>query len=405
MKFIVNGTVLTPYILIQDGVVAIEDGVIRHVGERHLILPDGVSDDSSILDAGGGYILPGFVDIHTHGALGIDIIDAKADELEKLCQFLPATGVTTFVPTTVTMPVGKILDFLSGMRAFLARAHPTGASIPGIHLEGPCINIEQRGAHDPNYIILPTPEFTSQLHAYADIITTITIAPELPGALEMIACLSSEGIMFSAGHCMAMEWHLHAAVEHGLRHVTHLINNMNSLARVNMRRTAGTIEAALLDDRLTAELIADRNIMTPTLFKLAVRAKGIHRLAAITDSCPLTGNPPGDYRLWGRDVVLETDKVYLLDRSAYAGSVITMDTCFRTLLEYFGISLQEAVYLTSTTPAKIIGSGSRIGALVPGADADIVLMDRSLQVQATLIHGELVYLSGKQGSGKWRARD
>lgn len=391
MLFIVNGTVITPYVIIQDGVVAVEDGVIRQVGSRHQILPNGISEDLWILDAGGGYILPGFVDIHTHGALGIDVLDADAAGLEQLCSYLPTTGVTTFVPTTVTMPVQKILDVLSRMKSFLSKTHPLGARIHGIHLEGPCINAEQRGAHDPDYIILPTLEFTSQLKDYADIITTITIAPELPGALEMIDSLSREGILFSAGHCMAMEWHLQSAIEHGLRHVTHLMNNMNSLARVNMKRSAGTIETALLDDRLTAELIADRNIMTPTLFRLALRAKGVHRLAAITDACPLTGNPPGSYLLWGRQVVLETDKVYLPDRSAYAGSVITMDACFRTLLDYFGVSIQEAVFLTSTTPAKIIGSEGRIGMLSPGAEADIVIMDRSLQIQATLIHGNLAY--------------
>jgi N-acetylglucosamine-6-phosphate deacetylase len=394
MLILLNGTVVTPNLIIPNGAVSVEDGLIRAVGPQAGLQ---VRPADTVIDAHGGTIVPGFVDIHTHGALGIDVSEAGPEDLHRLGRFLPSTGVTTFVPTTVTMPEKQVFQTLERFMTFLAQPHhPQEARIPGIHLEGPFINKEQKGAHNPDYIILPEARWVRQLRDYARIIKIITVAPELPGVVELVSELSQAGIVCSIGHTMAMEWDIEAGIRAGLKHVTHLMNNMNTLARVNMKRVAGTVETALVDDRLTAEVIADRNILSATLFRLAFLAKGVERLAAVTDACPLTGLPPGEYQLWGRPVILEQDKVFLPDRSAFAGSVITMDRCFRTLLDYFGMTLQDAVFLVTATPARIIGEGSHTGSIEPGKDADLVLLDQSFQVTATVIQGKMVYPSAAE---------
>jgi len=389
MLIFLNGTVVTPNLIIPDGAVAVEDYIIREVKPRSEVQ---VNENDTIIDARGGTILPGFVDIHTHGAMGIDVSEATLEDLHRLCRFLPSTGVTTFIPTTVTMPEEEVFQTLERFRIFLAQPHHPGeARVAGIHLEGPFINPEQKGAHNPEYITLPDVRWAERLLTYASIIKIITVAPELPGVLDLVSKLAQAGIVCSVGHSMAMEWDIAAGVQAGLRHVTHLMNNMNTLARVNMKRVAGTVESALVDDRLTAEVIADRNILSPALFRLAYKVKGVKHLAAITDACPLTGLPPGDYLLWGRPVVLQQDKVFLPDRSAFAGSVTTMDYSFKTLLDYFGLGLQEATYLATATPATIIGQAGHTGSLEPGKDADLVLLDPNFQVAATFIRGEMAY--------------
>jgi N-acetylglucosamine-6-phosphate deacetylase len=393
MLIILNGTVVTPNLIIQNGAVSIEDSIIREVGPQEGLQ---IHETDTIIDAHGGYILPGFVDIHMHGAMGIDVSVAGSEDLHRLCRFLPSTGVTTFVPTTVSLPEEQVFQTLERFKSFLAQPHPQEALVAGVYLEGPFINKEQKGAHNSDYVTLPDARWVRRLRDYASIIKIITVAPELPGVLDLVFQLSQTGILFSVGHSMAMEWDIEEGIQAGLKHVTHLMNNMNTLSRVNMKRMAGTVETALVDDRLTAEVIADPNILSPTLFRLAFLAKGVERLAAITDSCPLTGLAPGEYQLWGRPVILEQDKVFLPDRSAFAGSVITMDCCFKSLMDYFGMTLQDAVFLVTATPAKIIGEAAHIGSLETGKDADIILLEKSYQVAATFIKGKIVY----QGTAK-----
>ncbi len=235
--------------------------------------------------------------------------------------------------------------------------------------------------------------------AYADIIKIVTLAPELPGALDLIRALSQRGIMVSAGHTMAIDRELATAVEAGLRHVTHLFGNMGGLRRENLTRVAGTIETALYDDRLTTEIIGDGYHISPTLMKLALKAKGPERLAIVTDASPLMGMPSGRYQVWGIDALVEGETSFLPDRSAFAGSVVPMHRCLRTVVQRTGISLAEGLRMVSATPAAILGIAGK-GALAPGKDADIVILDAALDVAQTIIGGKVFFDKGRNDHGK-----
>jgi N-acetylglucosamine-6-phosphate deacetylase len=329
--------------------------------------------------------------MHTHGALGHDLMSATPASLEAIARFLPKYGVTAFVPATVTAPTEEILRALELAQQILSEPHITGAEILGVHIEGPYIDQEMRGAHRRDAIRNPDPEEYTALLEYSDIISWVTLAPELPGALSLIQALRNRDILVGAGHTLAMESDVERAIEVGLGHVTHLYGNMGSFRRINLTRVAGMTEVALLDDRLTAEIIGDGYHISPGLMKLAYKTKGANRLAVVTDASPLVGLPPGRYNLWGIDVVLEEETSYLPDRSAFAGSVTTMDRCLRNVVRMMGAPLEEALRMVSTTPASILGVAQRKGSLAPGKDADVVILDSDLQVAHTIVLGQLFY--------------
>lgn len=388
MLAIKNGAVHTAEGVIQDGVVLIEGETIREIGPRKALT---IPPDTHCLDAQGGYVVPGFVDMHTHGALGHDLMSATPAELEAITRFLPKYGVTAFVPATVTAPTEEILRALELAQQVLSEPRLAGAEILGVHIEGPYIDQEMRGAHRLDAIRNPDPEEYTALLEYSDTISWVTLAPELPGALRLIQTLRNRDIMVSAGHTLAVESDVERAVEVGLGHVTHLYGNMGSFRRVNLTRVAGMTEVALSDDRLTAEIIGDGYHISPGLMKLAYKAKGADRLAVVTDASPLVGLPPGRYNLWGIDVVLEEETSYLPDRSAFAGSITTMDRCLRNAVHLMEAPLEEALRMVSATPASILGVAHRKGSLAPGKDADVVILDSDLQVTHTIVIGQLFW--------------
>jgi N-acetylglucosamine-6-phosphate deacetylase len=390
MIAIENGVVLTPEGLIRDGVVLVKGERIRAVGPREAVeIPNGAHR----LDAGGGHIVPGFVDMHIHGALGYDLMSATRTELEAVTGFLAKHGVTAWVPATVTAPIDEILRALDLARAILSGPRLTGAEILGVHVEGPYINPEMKGAHRLDAIRDPVPEEYTAILEYSDIIAWVTLAPELPGALELIRELRRNGILVSAGHTAALEPEMERAIEAGLSHVTHLYGNMGSFRRFNLTRVAGVTEAALLDDRLTTEIIGDGYHISPGLMKLAYKAKGPYRLAVVSDASPLVGMPPGRYELWGMEIILEEEISYLPDRSAFAGSITTLDRCLRNVVRRMDVPLKDALQMVSATPASILGVADRKGSLAPGKDADVVVLNSDLQVTHTLAAGQLVYSS------------
>jgi N-acetylglucosamine-6-phosphate deacetylase len=396
MLAIENGVVHAAEGPIPDGVVLIEEGTIRAIGPRAGVEIPG---EVRCLDANQGHIVPGFVDMHTHGALGHDLLNSTPLELEAITSFLPSHGVTAFVPAVVTSPIQETLRVLELARRILSGPRLAGAEILGIHLEGPHLDHEMRGAHRGDVIRKPTPEETAAILAYSEVIAWVTLAPELPGSLELIRTLKSKGIVVSAGHTLALEPDIERAVEAGLSHVTHLYCNTGSFRRLNLTRVSGVTEAALLDDRLTTEIIADGYHVSSGLMKLAYKAKGAGRLAVVTDASPLLGMPPGRYNLWGIEVILEEQITYLPDRSAFAGSVTTMDRCLRNVVHLMEAPLEDALRMVSTTPACILGVGDRKGSLAPGKDADVVVLDTDLQVTHTIVAGQLAYTSSGDQAG------
>jgi len=382
-----NGTVYTPEQVIPDGAVFIDGRRIHAVAKRGDM---AIPPKAQHLDAHRGAIVPGFVDMHIHGVNGHDLMDARIASLQAMAFSLPRYGVTAFVPTTVPAKLESIGQALKTVRKAMGNEMP-GAEILGVHVEGPYLSAQERGAHSLDMLATPQADDFPIFLESADVIRSFTLAPELPGAVELIRALKERGILVSAGHSSAIDTDMERAVEAGLSHVTHMFCNMSTLRRANLRRVAGVVEFTLLDDRLTTEVIGDGYHISPTLMKLALKTKGPERLAVVTDANSLTGMPPGSYRVWGIDVILEESIIYVADRSAYAGSVATMDRCLRWLIESVGVSFHDALCMITKTPATILNLANRKGSLEAGMDADLVILDQNQNVAQTIVAGQVTF--------------
>ena len=406
MLVIENGTLYTPSQVVHDGAVLVNGQFIEAVGKRdELVVPA----DAQRLDAKGGHIAPGFVNMHIHGVGGYGSMDGQVASLQAMSRQLVLQGVTSWVPTTESALLSDIVAAYAAIQEAMADIDPAsvdvdpasadidtasgdqgaGAEILGGHVEGPYLSPQERGAHPLDLLREPHPDEYAELLEYADAIKVFTIAPELPGALELIRELKRLGILVSAGHSVAIDEELARAVDAGLSHATHLFCNMGTLRRSNLRRVAGLVESVLLDDRVTAEIIADGYHIAPSLMKLALKVKGVEKLAIITDGSSLTGLPPGTYNLLGTEVVLEEEISYVADRSAYAGSVATMDQCVRVAVESMDLALRDAFWMASLTPATLLSVSDRKGSLDVGKDADVVILDDDLRVLYTVARGHV----------------
>jgi N-acetylglucosamine-6-phosphate deacetylase len=355
------------------------------MGRRNdvLIAPGAVQ-----INATGKLVVPGFINMHVHGAGGFGALDGNVSSLLAISRLFARHGVTSWLPTTGTAPLPQIEAAIQAVEA--AQTTPwDGAEVLGIHIEGPFLNPQQKGAHPEHLLMTPTAQSATMFMRHAAAIRVFTIAPELPSALPFIAQLKERGVVVSAGHSVAIDSELENAVAAGLSHGTHLFCNMGSLRRANLRRVAGLVESVLLDDRISAEIITDGYHIAPSLMKLAFKAKGSEHLAVITDGSHLTGLPPGLYRDSGIDIVLEESIAYLADRTAYAGSAATMDHCLRVAIAEMGLSLSDALRMVSLTPAQILGVSQRKGSLQPGKDADVVILDQQCNVQCTVVRGRV----------------
>ena len=392
MLVIENGTVYAPTGAIPGGGVLVNVGRIEAVGKRdELMLPADVQH----LDARGGLIAPGFVNIHIHGVGGYDTDDGEVASLEAMSLLLTRHGVTSWVPTTTSRPLAEIVAVCAVIREAMSESanrrisEGAGAEILGGHIEGPYLSPQERGAHPEELLIEPCLDEYSALLDYADAIRIFTLAPELAGALGLIRELKNRGIVVSAGHSVAIDEEFTRAVDAGLSHAAHMFCNMGTLRRANLRRVAGLVESILLDDRVTTEMITDGYVIAPSLMKLGLKVKGVDKLAIITDGSSLTGLPPGSYHILGSDVTLEENIAYVADRSSYAGTAVTMDHCVRVAIESMDLSLEDAFRMASLTPAMIVGVSDRKGSLEAGKDADVVILDQDLRVIQTVARGRV----------------
>lgn len=385
---ICNGTVLTPCKTIPDGVVVVRGSTIEAVGRRGRV-PEPA--DSELIDAAGEYIVPGLIDIHVHGSAGADVLDATPRALRTMSEFFVTRGVTAFVATMITAPQERLLAGLDCVRQVVGSGGLPGAEVLGVHQEGPFLNVEQKGAHPSELLVSPTPERYAPYLEYADVLTTMTLAPELDGAVELIRVLRDNDIVPAAGHTMAIYREFQLAIEAGMRHAVHCFCNMGTLRRDNLKRVAGAVETVLCDDRITTELIGDGWHIGDGLMSLAVKVKGVERVCLVTDAMTAAGMPPGRYTIGDVDAIVENGIARLPDNTAYASSVTTMDVCVRNAVERIGLGLPDAVRMASLTPASVIGGDDRKGSLEAGKDADIVVMDGSANVKLTLARGRQVF--------------
>ena len=390
VTLIFNAKIVESSSIIDNGYIVIKDGIIAGTGQGK---PEGLVADEEI-DAAGHYASAGFIDLHTHGAGGADLMDGTVDAYLTVARTHAKYGTTTFLPTTLTCPDDELFRTFETFRQ--ARALNTdGARMEGFHLEGPYFAYSQRGAQDPANLKNPTPEHYNAIFAATDDIRRWSVAPELPGAPEFGRILADRGIIASIGHTDAITDEVIAAHEAGYSLMTHLYSGMSGTTRRNAFRYGGAVEAAFLLDDMDVEIIADGIHLPKELLKLIYKIKGPDHIALITDSMRAAGMPEGEYMLGslsaGQKVVVEDGVAKLMDRSAFAGSVATTDRLVRTIINKAEVPLTEAIKMMTATPARILGMDDTIGHIKPGYKADIVIFDNNINVNRTIIGGKTVH--------------
>lgn len=383
MKALLGGVVLTPGRRIEDGVVLTEGQRITAVGPRGLM---AIPPEAEVVDAREGYICPGFVDIHCHGAIGVDpgAEGTTVADLHRVAAFKAGHGTTSFLlATAAASPESTAATLALIHRAVGARG---GAELLGAQAEGPFFNPEARGAQAAEHLRPPSiDEFEEWLRLCPEL-KLVSLAPEMEGALEFIRHAASRGVTVSVGHSMASYEQVEEAVKAGMRHATHTFNGMLGLHH----RRPGTAGAILTDDRIMAEAVVDNIHLHPATVDLILRCKGPDQVALVTDAVTAAGLPDGEHTWDGRRVTV-SGGVVTLDDGTIAGSTLTMDRAVRNLVADTGASLGRAVQMATLNPAVAIGVADRKGSLDCGKDADIVVLDRNLEVELTLVRGKIVY--------------
>ncbi|NLC68357.1 MAG: N-acetylglucosamine-6-phosphate deacetylase [Clostridiaceae bacterium] len=395
---IVNANIVTPLRMINNGYILIEENKIIEVGECSPEKCRDMAGDGEncceLIDAGGKFAAPGFIDIHTHGAGGHDFLDCTAEAYLGAARKHAQHGATAILPTITTSTIEELKKALKIFKKAKAE-NREGAQFLGLHLEGPYFSMEQRGAQDPRYIRNPKPWEYMEILSWSDDIARWSAAPELEGALEFGRYLKKRGILPSIGHTDAVYEQAVEAFENGFTHVTHLYSGTSMLRRINAYRYPGVVETAFLIDEMTVEIIADGSHLPASLLKLIYKIKGADRIALVTDSMRAAGLPEGESILGslenGMKVIVEDGVAKLPDRTAFAGSVATTDRLVRNMLNLTGVSLTEAIKMITLTPAAIMGVSDSKGSIVPGKDADIVIFDKDINVEMTIIQGKVMY--------------
>ena len=324
--------------------------------------------------------------MHVHGGGGFDIMDGKYEAIKQVAAAHSRFGTTAFLPTTMTMRKDKIIESLKSVKEAIVKG--TGAAeILGVHLEGPYINSERKGAQKKEDIKNPSiEEFLEFNLASGNLIRLLTIAPEIPGAIELIHWLSEHKIIASVGHSNATYEQVQESIRAGLNHVTHTFNAMSGLNH----HEPGVVGAALSSPELIVEMIADGVHLHPAVMKILTRVKGAEKIVLITDAIRATSMPEGTYDLGGQDVIV-TNGQARLKNGTLAGSILTMDKAVRNMISMAGVSLKEAVQMATINPAKCLGIEGRKGSLAAGKDADIVILDKKLKVKLTMVKGKIVH--------------
>ncbi len=375
---------------------AIRDGLelVAEEGKITAIREQTQSGGEGVINLQGNYLAPGFIDLHVHGALGRDTMEASAEALRAICDFHASGGATSLLLTTATAPIEKIIAALNAVRDSThqprRRSRPSSA-IAGVHVEGPFISKAKRGAQREEFIQDPSPASVQQLLDHADVIKRVTIAPEIPGALEAIKNFQTRGISVSGGHSDAWDEEATAAFERGMRSVTHTFNCMSSARRRGVYRVGGLLEFALSEPRISCELIADGHHVSPTLMKMLYCAKGPGGICLVTDATAGAGLPDGSrFSLFGNDCIVQGGVCLLADRSALAGSASRMIHLVRMMVSEVDVPVHEAVAMATQNPARAIGLEGK-GRLAVGADADLVIFSPELQVLGTFAGGENIW--------------
>jgi N-acetylglucosamine-6-phosphate deacetylase len=376
---ILRGTLITPREILSDHALVIEGPKIASIEARRR----AAGPAERLIDARGLWVAPGLIDVHVHGSAGHDTMDATPEALHGMARFFARHGVTCYLPTTIAASPQAILPAIENV------AHcpqpQDGAHHLGVHLEGPYLNPDHRGAQPLEHLRDPDPrEYGTWLATGC--VRLITVAPELDGALALVEQGISEGVEFAVGHSGASYEQVLEAADCGLRQATHTFNGMLGLHH----RIPGTLGAVLADDRIYAQVIVDGAHVHPAVVKLLVRAKGVSRTILITDAIRAAGLRDGEYDLGGQTITVR-EGIPRTAAGGLAGSSLTLDAGLRNAINCTGLSLEEALPMATSVPAEVMGLAGRKGVLAPGADADVILLDADLNVRLTMVAGQVVY--------------
>lgn len=386
---IINGKIITPGGIRNNSILYIRDGSIDTVSESNEEI-----NDAMVIDAGGKYISPGFIDIHLHGGGDFDFMDNDAEGYRTIAKVHAQHGTTAMTPTTLSSERSDLLETLATYEKIAAEG-TGGAEFIGIHIEGPYFAMSQKGAQDPRYIRNPDAEEYKEIVASCPNIVRWSAAPELPGAIEFGKFMAAKNILAAIAHTDAIYEDVVKAYDAGYSLITHLYSAMSGVTRRNAYRYAGVIEAAYLIDEMDVEVIGDGIHMPPPLLKLAYKIKGADKIALITDAMRGATMPEGESILGSRkdglNVIVENGVAKLPDRTAFAGSVATTDRLVRNMVQLAGVPLFDAVKMASATPARIMKINNSKGAIEKGLDADVVIFDEDINISTTIVKGNIVY--------------
>jgi N-acetylglucosamine-6-phosphate deacetylase len=366
---------LTSTTEIADAGILIRDGVIEGIGLRKdMTLPAGAAEISAV----GQTAIPGFIDIHIHGAGGHDVMEGTGEAMSTVARTLARHGTTSFVATTVTASPDDTCRSVEGIARYITQQFEVlqpKAEVLGVHYEGPFINKARRGVHPAEWVQLPSAELLQRfLKAASGKARILTIAPELLGAVPCIHAAREAGVVVAMGHTDATYEQARAGIAQGARHAVHVYNAMRPFSH----RDSGVIGAVLTSPEVTAELIADGIHVEEAAMRVLLQAKGPGSVILISDGLSATGMPDGKYMLGNFEVTV-AGGVCRNAEGKLAGSTLTLDRALRNVVA-LGISLVDAVRMLTTNPAKLLGIEFKKGALRTGADADIVLLDENLQI-------------------------
>lgn len=382
-KQITNARVVLPQGILEGGVCRFTDGIIDYVGNEP-------APATATVDAQGGLLLPGFIDIHCHGGNGFDFMDAQPEEMEQIARFHLNHGTTTLLATTMTDSWPNIYAALERMKQLFENGR--SLTVRGVHLEGPWLAPGQCGAQPVSGMARPDMKVLEELAARYPFIQRISVAPELPGGLELGRVGRKKGLVMSVAHTDANFDQTVQAADCGYSLMTHLYSGMAMTQRVNAYRVAGAVEAGLYDDRLCVELIADGKHLPAALLKLVYKCKGADGICLITDAMRGAGMPDGSSVMLGSNehgvpVIVEDGVAKMPDRSGFAGSVAAADSLLRVMHLEAGIDLVSVSRMLSETPARVMGYSDR-GSIETGKRADLVLLTDDLNIKKVFLGGE-----------------
>lgn len=367
-----------------EGDILTADGIIRDIIEKgRSVKPEALEVENSI-DLDGKYVVPGFIDVHIHGSNGADAMDGTAEALKTISSYVATKGTTKFLATTLTSSKEELINVLK-IAAELQNKEIDGATIFGVHMEGPYFDIEYKGAQNEKYM---KPATEKEIKEYLDVkpglVKLMSLSPHTEESIRTVKFLRENGVIVSVGHSAAKFNDVMKAIEAGLSHSTHTFNGMRGINH----REPGVAGAALISDKVNAEVIFDKVHIHPEIVRLMLKAKGTDKVVCITDAMAATGLPNGDYKLGELDVYVKDGQARLKSNDSLAGSVLTLDKAFRNVIE-LGYPIYEAVKVTSTNAAKEFGLNA--GVIEIGKEADFAILDNSYNVDMTIVNGNIKY--------------